>query len=613
MTATSSLYAFYDLGVSPLSFDFVCFLVEAERYRRSESFSHVHLVFVPPNESFKFEEKLYDTQHETWRLTNLLVSSCWLLPSCRNLTVCRTREEAREIKNQIVGPVFPQNYSVEVPVAHHHTGWPILAAHQGINLQFLEAPPQARAYARQWLNTHAGGKKPVVLTLREASFTPKRNSNFKVWAGIAQKLKQSGFFPVVVRDIETVSEAHPPELDGIATFSTAAFNLEMRMALFEESHICAFVSNGPSTPCYYSRNVRYIYFVTGEWLDRENTSFNRVGIVWGSTPPFANNYQRWIWREQDADAYAEEILDLDRHISGTTDNNQTSYGLEPLQENRRTGDELAATFLNWCKSQHDTVSPEVELAFQALDSIPSDETPEENILRLKAELSLQIHDRQAAFEFYERAGTISNNEIDYTLAGDLCGSGINHTAMLRYYNDVLKKMPQSSLIQERLQSVRSTRERFYKYDFGVYSAAAEKFLEWQPEEEAPDLVEATYDSLATPEACVQLAAVYMEAKNHELAAEQFERAFELGCTSGPIMLPLGICYISLGRIAEAIKIFEEADKGGVRSAQITLALGQLYQSIGEAGRALEIYSRAEQGGYADDAVQKRKAELIQQS
>ena len=57
-----------------------------------------------------------------------------------------------------------------------------------------------------WLKTRVNGRKIVTLTLREASYFPARNSDLKEWGNFARSLEEGGYFPIVIRDAEKVTE-----------------------------------------------------------------------------------------------------------------------------------------------------------------------------------------------------------------------------------------------------------------------------------------------------------------------------------------------------------------------------------------------------------------------
>lgn len=362
-TDHTTLYAYYDLVVSPLSYDFLGFIVTAEAYRRANDYDDMHMVFVPfeggvghiNNEQFGFD-------HAMWRFDNIVTPICRMVPSCRGYTYCNSREQAEAINAPNSKNIFPEGYTITKPIARHHTGWTVIEANKGVNTQFLQASEEALMYARQWIKRHAGGKPCVAITLREARFSHMRNSDLKVWGEFAQRLAAGGFFPIILRDMDTALDLPPKEFDGIAMFPEGVFNLNLRMGMYEKSHISVFVTNGPAQACFYNRNVKFLYQITGDWLDQDPTPFNRIGVDFNETPALANKFQRWIWKEQNADTLMEYFTNLDEDINASIADGTYEDCLNPMVEYRKPLHELARRYGDWALNNYFTSSQELELA-----------------------------------------------------------------------------------------------------------------------------------------------------------------------------------------------------------------------------------------------------------
>ena len=187
-----TLHAFYDFRVAPVSFDVLTFLVLAERVRRDKGLDHIHMVIVSPPKERQIlyaklhpgadipHETLYNADHIRWRLSNIIVPGCRLLPSVQDLTVCDDDDLPEWIVSRSKENVFPEGYTLEDPLPAVHTGFAVIASNLGQSFQFLEASPQARQYARQWLDARANGRKCVPITQREAHFSPEDNSDLTV-------------------------------------------------------------------------------------------------------------------------------------------------------------------------------------------------------------------------------------------------------------------------------------------------------------------------------------------------------------------------------------------------------------------------------------------------
>src|SRR4029453_9096309 len=84
--AARTLFAFYDLQVSPITFDFLWFLVGADLERRRRGLEAVHVVIVPGRASGLRRERddyegVVDAEARTQRISNILFPACALLPT----------------------------------------------------------------------------------------------------------------------------------------------------------------------------------------------------------------------------------------------------------------------------------------------------------------------------------------------------------------------------------------------------------------------------------------------------------------------------------------------------------------------------------------------------
>lgn len=321
------LYAFYDLAIAPASFDFSTFLTSAELQRKKMGCFSLHVVLVPgPFDGFKKsgskEMNGQGNENMKWRVRNVVVPCAWLLPSCQQVTVCRTREEARAIRDSLSWCVYPKDYLTRRPRKRPHAAiHAVKALRRGLEVSGFEAPPMALFYVRQWIQSRAGNRKVICVTLRESSYKELRNSSIPDWAAFAKSLNSAEYYPVLVRDIERAFEPVPPELEGLNFFPEVVWNLELRMALYELSYMNLMVNNGPMGLCMYSRKVRYLIFkmITEAYRSSSETYFRtRVGIEAGDQWPAATAFQRFVWEEDRLDVIQKAFNEMRDRIERDT-------------------------------------------------------------------------------------------------------------------------------------------------------------------------------------------------------------------------------------------------------------------------------------------------------
>ncbi len=311
------LTAFYDLEVSPISFDFAVFAVLAERERRRLGASGLRFFVVPAAGSgFRSDDAEYDEANKVWRLYNIVVPIAAMLERSDGITLCRSREHARDIAASLPGPVFPEGYNFDAPRAAFLWSEIVAAATIGEEIPSLRAGPQARTYMGAWLRARVGERRAVTITLRESSHAAVRNSNVEAWLSFARELDPTVYCPVILRDTEKVFETPPKEFDGLLLCEPATVNLELRMALYELAWLNLMVPNGPTELCRLSDTARYIVFrmVNEDWPSTTRVFLASHGLSIGGQLPHATPFQRQVWEPDELPVIRREFESMARRI-----------------------------------------------------------------------------------------------------------------------------------------------------------------------------------------------------------------------------------------------------------------------------------------------------------
>jgi tetratricopeptide (TPR) repeat protein len=317
-TAPTRLNAFYDLEVSPVTFDFADFLALAELARRRHGADSLHVVIVPASSGgFRADDSIFDEDNKRWRLHNILLPCCALLSPAPAVTVCATRDEAAALERALAGaPVFPDAYAVARPRADFLLSGIVAAAVQGNAIPDFRATVQAVDYVRRWLAGHARGRRPVTVTLREATHEAARNSDLQAWSGFARRLDQATYLPIFVRDTERAFEPSPAEIKDFLLCPFAPVNLDLRIALYEESWLNLMVPNGPGVVCWLDPRVRLLMF---KMLTESSNNANAVyvtsqGLKVGGQAPFATPFQRMVWEPDTREVIEREFAAMAARI-----------------------------------------------------------------------------------------------------------------------------------------------------------------------------------------------------------------------------------------------------------------------------------------------------------
>jgi hypothetical protein len=318
-----TLYAFYDLKVQPITFDVLWFLTGADLERRKRGLKHVYVVIVPgPIDGVREEDPRYDAvidrDARQWRVHNILIGACSLLPSCAGYTLVGSRHEASLIRNAAQESVYPRTYEPLMPIPHHPND-SLLPASVGIRpIGVLRAGKQALRYVDQWLSSRVAGRRLVTVTLRDYEYNSVRNSNISAWGEFARRLDRAAWLPVFVLDTEHAFSDLPQEISGFEIFREVSWNIALRMALYERAWINMGVNNGPMGLCWLNDQTRYITFkITTPHVPQTSETFHRsLGFVPGESLPFATPFQKWVWAEDTPVLIQREFAEMEAKVSG---------------------------------------------------------------------------------------------------------------------------------------------------------------------------------------------------------------------------------------------------------------------------------------------------------
>lgn len=297
---SENLFLFYDLDVSPVTYDFCWALAIAELRRISLGLQRIHLVIVPGRyhglrpESQTYES-IVDVPARFWRKNSMLTPLSELLPSCTAVSVCATRDEAAHLFDQHAGYVYPDGYNPTCPIPH-------TIAHglvQTPRIMSFQATTQALKYVQQWLSVKAKQRKVIVITLRQYDHECERNSNIPEWLRFIASLDEDQYFPVIVPDSEQAMAQTEDFFVPYDCFLPACWHINLRAALYELAYVNLGVNNGPFALCWFNANCRYLMFKLAPSSHRLQAEFTlrQYGFQLQQSLPFANRYQRWVWRD----------------------------------------------------------------------------------------------------------------------------------------------------------------------------------------------------------------------------------------------------------------------------------------------------------------------------
>jgi hypothetical protein len=320
------LFAFYDLKVAPVTFDFLWFLAAANLERRRRGLNSVHVVIVPgPHNGVREETDDYnaivDAQTRHARIYNILVQACRVLPSCSGLTLAGSRREAAFLRSAVARHVLPADYEPMLPVfpGPHSCLDAARAGETGIAC--LRAPAEELRAIDAWAKAHVGSRRMVVITLRRYGFMPARNSNMPAWIAFARSLDASRYCPVFIPDTNDTIAGLPIELRDFTVFSEAAWNIALRMALYERAFVNLGINTGPMGLAWLNERVRYatLKIETAEVPQASLGFIQSFGFEAGKSLPFATVLQEWVWEDDTQECITRTFDRLTGRIEACTE------------------------------------------------------------------------------------------------------------------------------------------------------------------------------------------------------------------------------------------------------------------------------------------------------
>lgn len=299
------LTAFYDLEVNPITFDFTWFLVGAEMEARRAGKAGFRLVVVPGlrnglREEIAEYDVAVDAVNRRWRIDNLLIPLAGLSPACHGIVVCASREEANRYASDMAA-TYPHDYSTAFPRAFDYADFNAIADRPGC-FSGLRAPEQGRRYLQDWLDRHVRGRRLVTATLRNYDYQLSRNSNLAAWSHFLRGLDRARYAVVIVPDTNSAFEPLA-EFSDLPIMGEAAWNMGLRMALYEMAYANLFVNNGPATLAQFNPVCNYLFvkIVVPDCPQATEGLLKERGFEPDQSPRFATATQIWWWHDDTAE------------------------------------------------------------------------------------------------------------------------------------------------------------------------------------------------------------------------------------------------------------------------------------------------------------------------
>ena len=308
------LYAIFDIECSPITFNIAEFLVDAEYESRNINKNGFVVVVVVPLEKeplYKNEEYLsvVDSASKSWRFQNIVLPIISLSSSCKGIHILPRRKDVElYVRNFDIYPDIYNSKNIRyLDIRKFYRKFDRPNMFEG-----LRATKQGLRYIDKWIKDNNINKPIVTITIRDYGYDKVRNSNLDAWSRFSTYLDGSGYVPVIIPDLDG-DDIDPYFTDGFI-YKEAAWNMMLRMALYERVYLNFFVSNGPVSLAIMNPKCSYIamnLFAEGSVIDTKE-AYKEAGIDIGTNYKFSTKNQKLVY---DTDSYENILSEFECYVN----------------------------------------------------------------------------------------------------------------------------------------------------------------------------------------------------------------------------------------------------------------------------------------------------------
>ena len=342
-----TLYCFYDLAVSPPTYDFLPFLQLAELHRRRYQLDSICFIFVPgPKDGFR-DDMRYPrsiSSRYAW-MRNIVMPACYLLDSCKQIMWLKGRDEAIYFLKRSKSNVFPRSYSLDSPVGDYsHRG--IVAAYiRGEKIAEIRETPEYTRMVESYLAGRVIPQKLITVTIRDVDDSPARNTNYFEWRTFLQRLDPQKYKIIIIPDTSKVWQKSNV-LSDFEHCELASINLLFRMALYRRAYLNMAVSTGPvDLACFSKSPFLSFKLITDDAISTTSEFVLQwMGLEVGDQHPYATQNQIIVWQDDTAECLEEEFYRFVSKLEQDESLSETEHGFRSYRQ-RCTYYEIALSYV----------------------------------------------------------------------------------------------------------------------------------------------------------------------------------------------------------------------------------------------------------------------------
>jgi len=303
------LYAIFDLEIAPVTYNIIEFLIDAEyesKIQNKDGFIVVFISLLNKTEDICDEYgQVFDNESKKWRFDNIVLPATSLSKSCKGSCVLSSRKKSIDlVKNKNTYPKYYDGKNLRyIDIAKFYRKF-----NKPNMVRGLSASVEGLRYIKKWMHVNGINSDVIVITVRESDYDKTRNNKHSEWLLFANYLKKNSYSPVIVPDTDNsflASKFYP----DILIFHECAWNIGLRMALYELAYINFFLPNGPMDLCIWNSKCNYIamnMLPEGSPVTTKE-SYERIGYKIGENYKFAHNGQRLVFKDDTFENIKDEF------------------------------------------------------------------------------------------------------------------------------------------------------------------------------------------------------------------------------------------------------------------------------------------------------------------
>lgn len=260
---TNLMYAFYDLSVSPNTYNFSEFIVLCNNEIIKRKLNSYKVIFIKRKKNpkiisnKKYFEVINDELYE-WRFFNILLPLTLCSDKCNGFDIVSNDEELNKylVYNQKYPEFFNMTNRTRVD-----TGILYKEFNDLINIELI-----THTAGYTYLNKLLSALKIdefLTITIRFQEYDKVRNSDLDSWNKFANFLIEKTNYSVIIIPDTDNFKATSDLFNKCYQAFDASHNLLLRFAYYKKAKFNFFAGGGPSSLCYLTTDIKYIMFNYG--------------------------------------------------------------------------------------------------------------------------------------------------------------------------------------------------------------------------------------------------------------------------------------------------------------------------------------------------------------